>query len=187
MDLRISHERGGSCSDLNGHLHYPNDVSPLCLLFLVRLGVYIVNLWVFYSYRIIGKLTTFLQFQEFNLRNMTVDYSTSVSRRSPRWHLHGNILVKDVTLRVNLNLDGTPITSRTHTHPLVVSLVLALFLYNKQLFFPSLNNVTDGVMYETIGIFNKFQDRCPPPSDTMIHRHSRKWSTVRFLRFLFVF
>jgi len=26
-------------------------------------------------------------------------------------------LVKTPTLRVNLNLDGTPITSRTHTHP----------------------------------------------------------------------
>ncbi len=28
-----------------------------------------------------------------------------------------NILEKSTTLRVNLNLDGTPITSRTHTHP----------------------------------------------------------------------
>ncbi len=28
-----------------------------------------------------------------------------------------NILEKSATLRVNLNLDGTPITSRTHTHP----------------------------------------------------------------------
>jgi hypothetical protein len=29
----------------------------------------------------------------------------------------GNILVNTATLRVNLNLDGVPITSRTHTHP----------------------------------------------------------------------
>jgi hypothetical protein len=34
---------------------------------LVRLGGYIVNLWDFYSYRLIGKLTAFWQFQEFNL------------------------------------------------------------------------------------------------------------------------
>ncbi len=71
LDLRIAHDRFGSSSDpnINGHLHYPNDldgslneaaaakirqygaviivpltVSPLCLLLLVRLGVYIVNL-----------------------------------------------------------------------------------------------------------------------------------------------
>jgi hypothetical protein len=35
----------------------------LCLLFLVRLGGYIVNLSDFYSFRIIGKLTAFLQLQ----------------------------------------------------------------------------------------------------------------------------
>jgi hypothetical protein len=49
----------------------------LCLLFLVRLGGYIVNLSDFYSYRVIGKLTVFLQLQEFSLRKPTVDSSTS--------------------------------------------------------------------------------------------------------------
>ena len=39
--------------------------SPLCLLLLVRLGGYIVNLCAFYSYKLIGKLTAFLQLQEF--------------------------------------------------------------------------------------------------------------------------
>jgi hypothetical protein len=29
----------------------------------------------------------------------------------------GSTLVKDVTLRITLNIDGAPITSRTHTHP----------------------------------------------------------------------
>ena len=29
----------------------------------------------------------------------------------------GNILVKAAALRMNLNLDGTPITSKSHTHP----------------------------------------------------------------------
>jgi hypothetical protein len=29
----------------------------------------------------------------------------------------GNILAKAVTLRINLNLDGVPITSKSHTHP----------------------------------------------------------------------
>jgi hypothetical protein len=34
-------------------------ISPSCLLFLVRLGIYIVNLCSSYFYRIIGKLTSF--------------------------------------------------------------------------------------------------------------------------------
>ena len=79
----------GSSADptLNGHLKYPNNldqslndeaadkirkyradynnrppsaVSSLCLLLLVRVGGYIVNLLDFYSYRLIGKLTAFL-------------------------------------------------------------------------------------------------------------------------------
>ncbi len=45
-------------------------ISPLFMSLLVRLTVYIENLYVFYSYRIIGKLTDFFQFQEFNFRNL---------------------------------------------------------------------------------------------------------------------
>ena len=40
--------------------------SPLCLLLLVRPGGYTVNLCAFYFYKLIGKLTAFLQFQEFS-------------------------------------------------------------------------------------------------------------------------
>ena len=107
LDLRIAHDRYGSSSDpsLHGHLHYPNDIDRslneaaadkirkyradynnnptlyhLCLLLLVRLGGYIVNLSDFYSYRLIGKLTAFLQLQEFSLHNMIVVSSTSDAR-----------------------------------------------------------------------------------------------------------
>jgi len=48
-------------------------LSPLYLLFLVRLGGNIVNLSDFYSYKFIGKLTDFLQLQEFRLNNITVE------------------------------------------------------------------------------------------------------------------
>jgi hypothetical protein len=58
--------------------------SPLCLLLLVRPGGYIVNSLDSYSYRLIGKLTAFLQLQEFSLRNPPVDFSTSSARRSLR-------------------------------------------------------------------------------------------------------
>jgi hypothetical protein len=42
----------------------------LCLLLRVRVGGYIVNLLDFYSYWLIGKLTAFLQLQEFSQRNL---------------------------------------------------------------------------------------------------------------------
>jgi hypothetical protein len=61
-------------------------VSPLCLLLLV-LGGYIVNLCVCYSYRLIEKLTAFLQLQEFNLPNVTVDSTpTYFFEMDPRPH-----------------------------------------------------------------------------------------------------
>jgi hypothetical protein len=113
LDLRIAHDRMGSSADpsLNGHLKYPNNVDQslndaatdkilkyrddynnnhrvryhLCLLFRVRVGGYIVNLSDFYSYRLIEKLTSFLQLQEFSLRKQTpVVSSTSAARLSSR-------------------------------------------------------------------------------------------------------
>jgi hypothetical protein len=44
-------------------------LSPLSFLLIVHLRGYIVNLCVFYSYSLIGKLTVFLQFQEFSFHN----------------------------------------------------------------------------------------------------------------------
>jgi hypothetical protein len=58
-------------------------ISHLCLLLLVRLGDYIVTLYAFYFYKLIGKLTSSLQLQEFSLRNMTVVNSTTAAPRSP--------------------------------------------------------------------------------------------------------
>ena len=54
----------------------------LYLLLLVRQAGYIVNLSDFYSYRLIGKLTAFLQAQEFSQGNLTVVSSTSAARLS---------------------------------------------------------------------------------------------------------
>ena len=105
LDLRIAHDRVGSSADptLNGHLKYPNNLDQslndaaadkirkyradynnrppsavsflLCLLLRVRVGGYIVNLLDFYSYRLIGKLTAFLQLQEFSQRNQPVSFT----------------------------------------------------------------------------------------------------------------
>jgi hypothetical protein len=43
-----------------------------------------VNLSDFYSYKLIEKLTAFLQLQEFSQRNLTVTSSTSAARLSSR-------------------------------------------------------------------------------------------------------
>ena len=50
-------------ADYNNH---PLTLSPLYLIFLVRLGDYMVNCCSIYSYRLIGKLTAFLQLREFS-------------------------------------------------------------------------------------------------------------------------
>jgi len=57
----------------------------------LRLGGYILNLFVFYSYRLIGKLTVFLQFQEFSYldvidapsRLRLIRKATTLARRFP--------------------------------------------------------------------------------------------------------
>ncbi len=71
-----------------------------------------------YSYRLIGKLTTFFATSGvhlpqpnrglFHFRHTTflVTLKTQV----------GSTLTKTVVLSVNLNIDGAPITSKTHTH-----------------------------------------------------------------------
>ena len=109
LDLRIAHDRFGSSSnpDLNGKLHWPNDmdkslneaaadkirkyratiiITPLmlpllCRLLPVRLGGSIVNLSEFYSYSLIGKLTAFLQLQEFSQRNQIWEHSSTFAAR----------------------------------------------------------------------------------------------------------
>ncbi len=54
----------------------------------------------------------------------------------------GNILTKDASLRIDLNLDGSPISSKSHTHPShsqtsrlltsSLSLGVTLLIQNKQ-------------------------------------------------------
>jgi hypothetical protein len=64
--------------------------------------------------QLIGKLTAFLQVQEFSLRKQT--FSITVPWRSP--HSSSQKLdAKAAALRINLHIDGAPIASRSHTHP----------------------------------------------------------------------
>ena len=95
-------------------------LSRLCRLLLVPQADYIVNLLDFYSYRLIGKLTVFavsgVQSAQSNLGSSYFHFRI-VAFSSMMKSKCGNILVKAVSLRINLNLDGTPITSQSYTHP----------------------------------------------------------------------
>jgi hypothetical protein len=55
-------------------------------------GDYTVNLCAFYFYKIIGKLTSLLQLQEFSFRNITVTSSTIAAQ--PSHHRSGKIKSK---------------------------------------------------------------------------------------------
>ena len=108
LDLRVTHDRVGSSafSDLNGHLHYPNNLDqslndtavdkirkyhadyynnpprgvgfmPAIASTSGRLHSEFIRILV---YSLIGKLTVFLQFQEFCQRNQIVDSSTTTAR-----------------------------------------------------------------------------------------------------------
>jgi len=110
LDLRIAHDRVGSSTDptLNGQIRYPNNLDqslndtaadkvrkyrtdynmnpPNTVSFMPAIastsGRLHSELSDFYSYRLIGKLTAFLQLQEFSLRNQIVECSTTAARLS---------------------------------------------------------------------------------------------------------
>ena len=111
LDLHIDHDRYGSRSDpsINDTLHYPTEVDrslnetvtdkirkyhsdynnnpPTSISFMttvVSTSVCLrtVNLCVFCFYNLIGKLTAFLQLQEFSIRKQPVDFFTLSAWRS---------------------------------------------------------------------------------------------------------
>jgi hypothetical protein len=73
----------------------PLSLSSLCRLLIVRLGGYL---------------------QTFIFHNMSVSSSTAVGRCSP--HISNpKWTTCSTTLRITMNIDDTPITSLSHTHP----------------------------------------------------------------------
>ncbi len=147
MDLHITHDRWGSTSDpsINGHLHYPNDIDrslnedasdkirkyrpdyynnpPSSVAFMSTI--------VSTSGRLHSEFVCLLFLQNhretdrfFAVSGVQLVKSTSglyhykrVSFSSQLRDKVGNILTKDTTLRITLNVDDTPVVSRSHTHP----------------------------------------------------------------------
>ncbi len=146
LDLRIAHERLRSSSDpsLNGHLHYLNDLpGPLneavadkirqyradynnrpsdAISFIPAIGstagrlhCECVCLLFLQTYRETDRFFAAWGVQLAQSNNMyhyrRVVFSSQLKSKV------GQILAKAAALRINLNIDGAPIASRSHTHP----------------------------------------------------------------------
>jgi hypothetical protein len=145
LDLRIAHDRFGSSSDhsLNGHLHYPNDIDrsinetvvdkirkyrpdynnnpPNVVSFMPvmastsgRLHSEFIRLLFLQAHRETDRFFAVSGVQvaqhdsgQFHFRRATY----FVNLKSKR----GNLLAKSAVLRITLNLDGAPITSKSRT------------------------------------------------------------------------
>ena len=147
LDLRIAHDRVGSSTDatLNGHLRYPNNLDQsLNDTTADKLGKYradysnnpprgvgFMSAIASTSGRLHSEFIRILFVQAHRETDRFFAASGVLSVQSDRgfFHYHheafsstlksrvGNILTKDETLRINLNLDGVPIASKSHTHP----------------------------------------------------------------------
>ncbi len=147
LDLHIAHDRFGSSSDpsLNGHLHYPNDIDkslnesvsdkirkyrtdynnnpPTVVSFMSvvpntsgRLHSEFVRLLFLQTHRETDRF--------FTTSGVHLAHSTSeffhFRRVACSTQLKSRVvltLAKSATLRIMLNIGGTPITSKSHSHP----------------------------------------------------------------------
>jgi hypothetical protein len=147
LDFCIAHDRFGSSSylNLNGHLHYPNDIDrslkeaaddkirkyradynnnpPTAVAFIPaiastsgRLHSEFVRLLFLQAHRETDRF-----FAASGVQLVQTDRGQLHFRRaafcSQLKSTVGLALTKAAALRITLNLDGAPITSKSHTHP----------------------------------------------------------------------
>ncbi len=147
LDLRVPHDRVGSSADpvLNGHLRYPNNLDQSLndttasklrkyradYNFNPPRGVGFMTDIASTSDRLHREFIRILFLQTHRETDRFFAASGVMSSQSDRgfFHYHraafssmfksrvGNILVKASALRINLNTDGSPIESKSHTHP----------------------------------------------------------------------
>jgi hypothetical protein len=147
LDLRIAHDRFESSSDpsLNGHLHYPNDIDKsLNEAAADKIRKYradynnnppsagsIMPAIASTSGRLLSEFIRLLFLQAHRETDRFYAASGVQLAQHDRGLFHfrraaflatlkanvGSTLAKAAALRINLNIDGAPITSRTHTHP----------------------------------------------------------------------
>jgi hypothetical protein len=145
LDLPIAHDRVGSSVDptLNGHLKYPNNLDqslndtgadkirkyradynnrpPSVVSFMPAIGSVSDRL-----YREFVRLLFLQAHRETDRFFAASGVQLAQTNSSDQFHFRrasilkcrvGNILTKAAVLRINLNLDGAPIASKSHTHP----------------------------------------------------------------------
>ena len=147
LEVRIAHERWGSSSDpsINGHLHYPNDVDkPLNEAAADKIRAYradynnrpsnaisFMSAIVSTSGRLQGEFLRLLYLQSHRETDRFFAASGVQLAQPTSGFFHfrraafssqlkskvGNVLVKSPGLRHDLNIDGTHIVSKSHTHP----------------------------------------------------------------------
>jgi hypothetical protein len=128
LDLRIAHERVGSSTDpnLNGHLKYPNNLDQsLNDAAADKIRKYRAD----YNSCVIDDSLRNLQAHRETDRFFAASGVQLAQSTSGQFHFRraafssmlksrvGNILAKAAALRINLNLYGVPIASKSHTHP----------------------------------------------------------------------
>jgi hypothetical protein len=118
-----------------------------------------------YSYILIGKLTVFFESSGVHLAQHDrglFHFLRSVFSVTLKGKV-GSTLTKAVALRISLNIDGSPITSKTHTHPshsqtsrlltlLLTSLYTRLYLYVFQ--FPEIPSVCESCRFLSFSFMN---------------------------------
>ncbi len=147
LDLLIVHDRFGSSSDpsINGHLHYPNDMDrslnetaadkirkyradynnnpPSCVSFMS--GIVSTSGRLHSEFVLLLFLQPHLETDRFfvatgvhlaqhdrdQFHHKRVTFSSQIKSKV------GNILAKVAALRIILNIDDSPIASKSHTHP----------------------------------------------------------------------
>jgi hypothetical protein len=147
LDLRIAHDRFGSSSDpgLNRHLHYPNDIDeslneaaadkirkyradynnnppntvslmPALSSTFRRLHSEFMRLLFLQAHRETDRFfaASGIQLAQPNRGLFHFRHAAFSSNLKAKV---GSTLVKIAALRINLSIDGAPITSKTHTHP----------------------------------------------------------------------
>ncbi len=119
LDLHITHDRFGSSSDpsLNDHLHYPNDIDKsLNEASTDKIRKYRADYNNLQDHRETDRFFASSGVQLAQTDRGLFHFLRTVFSVT----LKGKVvstLDKVAVLRITLNIDGAPITSRTHTHP----------------------------------------------------------------------
>jgi len=146
-------------------------LSPLCLLFLVRLGGYITNLWDFYSYRIIGTKKVH-SYEVTSLSNFRGVYAVDPT------HIYDTGLYPVLT--------GSPVEENTDSLPHVVQVRDPREHIQDVWLFQGEGLDTVDYLWEPNSRFQKTEDGSGPLLSQEEHDRNRKstveWSVKSFTR-----